>query len=109
MLIAGLGSTRAVLGRETDCRKASVGMCIVRWRVATAVVMVAGRRQSERIGGPEPLRSATECGISAMPAPDETVRSSASRSLISHAVFASRTPPQLCGGRQAVRDPARLR
>lgn len=53
MLIARLGSTCAVLGRETDRRKASVGMCIVRWRVTNAVVMAARRPRAERIGGPE--------------------------------------------------------
>ena len=54
MLIARLGSTCAVRGLETDRRKASVGMCTVRWRVTTAVVMATGageRNESDARSG----------------------------------------------------------
>ena len=61
MLIAGLGSTCSVLGGETDCRKASDGMCIVRWRVTTAVIdwLVAGERNESEARSA--IRSATNC------------------------------------------------
>ena len=87
MLIAGLGSTCSVLGGETGRRKASDGMCIVRWLVTTAVVMAGWSPASGTNRRPEaPYAPPPTASLAATPAADETVRISTSMSLIGRAL-----------------------